>query len=101
MNKPPVIALLTDFGYSDSYVASMKGIMFTLAPSAHIIDISHGIKPQDIDDAAFVLWSSYKYFPKGTIFVCVVDPGVGSRRKILCLKTKNYFFLAPDNGILK
>jgi S-adenosylmethionine hydrolase len=101
MKKNPIIALLTDFGYVDGYVGSMKAVILKILPHANIIDISHQIPPQNIDAAAYVLWSSYKYFPKGTIFISVVDPGVGTERKILGLKTKNYFFLAPDNGLLK
>lgn len=101
MTKNSIIALLTDFGYEDAYVASMKGVILNIAPHATIIDITHNISPQNIDSAAYILWSSYKYFPKGTIFVCVVDPGVGSHRKILGVKTNKYVFLAPDNGLMK
>ncbi|RCK77378.1 MAG: hypothetical protein IGBAC_1687 [Ignavibacteriae bacterium] len=96
-----IIALLTDFGLKDGYIAVMKGVIKSIAPNTDIIDITHDISPQNIDEAAYVLWTSYKYFPKSTIFVTVVDPGVGSNRKILMVKTKNYIFLAPDNGILK
>lgn len=99
--KQRIIALLTDFGYTDGYVASMKGVMLSINPNVHIVDISHNIKAQSVDDAAYVIWSAYKYFPKSTIFVCVVDPGVGSERKILCVETQRYIFLAPDNGVLK
>jgi S-adenosylmethionine hydrolase len=79
----------------------MKGVIISVSPSSRIVDISHAIKPQDVDNAAFIVWSTYKFFPDGTIFVCVVDPGVGSQRNILCVETKNYIFLAPDNGLLK
>lgn len=96
-----LIALLTDFGLSDAYVPSMKGIILSIAPEVTIVDITHSIAHQNIDEAAFVLWRTYKYFPKGTIFVCVVDPGVGSVRKILCAESANYYFLAPDNGLLR
>jgi S-adenosyl-L-methionine hydrolase (adenosine-forming) len=101
MKKPPVIALLTDFGTSDAYVGAMKGIILSLAPNTQIVDISHEILPQDITQAAFLLWSVYRYFPRKTIFVCVVDPSVGSERKIICVEAKDYYFLAPDNGSLK
>lgn len=96
----PAITLITDFGLQDAYVGVMKGVMATINPDVKIIDISNNIGPQDVFQAAYVLYSSYKYFPKGTIHVVVVDPGVGSERKILCLKTNDYLFLAPDNGVL-
>ena len=101
MKKHSVIALITDFGTSDGYIGSVKGAILSLSPSAQIIDISHSVSPQNIDEGAFLLWSVFQYFPKGTIFVCVVDPGVGGSRKILCVETAHYLFLAPDNGILK
>ncbi len=96
----PIITLITDFGLQDGYVGVMKGVIAKINPSAKIIDISNNIEPQDIFQAAYVLDSSYAHFPRGAIHVVVVDPGVGSKRKILCLKTKDYFFLAPDNGVL-
>ncbi|MFQ5965165.1 MAG: S-adenosyl-l-methionine hydroxide adenosyltransferase family protein [Candidatus Scalinduaceae bacterium] len=96
----PIITLITDFGLQDGYVGVMKGVMVKINPSVRIIDISNSIEPQDIFQAACVLNDSFAYFPKGTIHVVVVDPGVGSRRKIICLKTKDYLFLAPDNGVL-
>jgi len=96
----PTITLITDFGTQDGYVGVMKGIIAGINPSANIIDISNTIEAQNIFQAAYVLNSSYKYFPKGTIHIVIVDPGVGSERKILCLKTADYFFLAPDNGVL-
>ena len=95
-----IITLTTDFGLQDGYVGVMKGVIKKINPSANIIDISNNIEPQNIFQAAYVLYNSYAYFPKGTIHVVVVDPGVGSDRKILCLKTSDYLFLAPDNGIL-
>jgi S-adenosylmethionine hydrolase len=101
MLKTRVIALLTDLGKSDAYVGAMKGVILRTTASATIVDITHDITPQGIDQAAYLLWNSYRFFPKGTIFVVVVDPGVGSHRKILCVETADYLFLAPDNGILK
>jgi len=95
-----MIAMLTDFGTRDGYVAAMKAVISTICPSSLIIDISHDIAPQNIAEAKFVLWSSCPYFPANTIFVCVVDPGVGTERKIIAVKTKQYIFLAPDNGLL-
>ena len=101
MKKHQIVVLLTDFGVADQYVASMKGVILSRAPRANIVDLSHDITPQNITQAAFVLWSSHSYFPKGTLFVCVVDPGVGTSRRILCADTGHYKFLAPDNGVLK
>ena len=98
--KQSFITLLTDFGVQDHYVASMKGVIYRINPSATIVDITHHIPPQDIESGAFQLLFSYSYFPKGTIHVVVVDPGVGSNRDIVAAKTQNYFFLAPNNGIL-
>ncbi len=98
--KQSIITLITDFGLQDGYVGVMKGVMTNINPSASVIDISNTIAAQDIFQAACVLNNSYSYFPKGTVHVVVVDPGVGSDRKILCLKTEDYLFLAPDNGVL-
>jgi len=94
------IVLLTDFGFRDYYVGVMKGVIYGVAPEARIVDLSHNIMPQDVAEAAFVLASSYRYFPPGTIFVCVVDPGVGSDRAIICAEIDKRVFLAPDNGLL-
>jgi S-adenosylmethionine hydrolase len=98
-NKP--IVLLTDFGMRDGFAGTMKAVILALNPKAPIIDLTHEIAPQDVSAAAYVLWSSYSFFPRGTIFVAVVDPGVGTVRRILCAKGRNHIFLAPDNGILK
>ena len=94
------IALLTDFGLEDGYVGVMKAVISSIHPQAQILDLTHNIPPQDIDAARFVLWNSYSYFPKGTIFVCVVDPGVGSNRPILAVQTDSHIFLVPDNGLM-
>ncbi len=96
----PVITLLTDFGLKDGLVGAMKGVILGINPNARIVDVSHDIPAWNIKAAAFVLCSSYKYFPKGTIHICVVDPEVGSDRKILLAVTPGYYFLAPDNGLL-
>jgi S-adenosylmethionine hydrolase len=96
----PTIALLTDFGLHDQYVASMKGVMLSINSSVNIIDITHEIQPYRIRQAAYMLWSVYNYFPKGTIFVNIIDPGVGSGRRLIVMKTKKYTFIAPDNGLL-
>ncbi|MDD3627504.1 MAG: SAM-dependent chlorinase/fluorinase [bacterium] len=94
------ITLLTDFGIRDGFVASVKGVITSINADVRIIDITHSIPPQDINSAMFVLLSTYKYFPESTIHVVIVDPGVGSDRKIICVDTPRYTFLAPDNGVL-
>jgi len=98
--KNPVIALITDFGEDDFFAASLKGVITKINPSARIIDITHRIPSFDIVAASFVLLSSYIYFPPRTVFLIVVDPEVGSSRKVLLVKTKKFFFIAPDNGVL-
>ena len=95
-----LITLLTDFGDRDSFVASMKGVILTINPHATIIDLSHHVPSHSVEDAAYLLRSSYRYFPEGTVHVAVVDPGVGSARRPLIAKNERYFFLAPDNGLL-
>ncbi len=96
----PPIVLLTDFGFKDHYVGVLKGVILSIHPTTTIVDLSHGVEPQNILQAASLLEISYSFFPKGSIFVCVVDPGVGTSRKILCAKSRNYYFLGPDNGVL-
>lgn len=96
----PIITLTTDFGTSDGYVASVKGVMLGLAPGTTIIDVTHDIPPQDIQHAAFVLWQTLPWFPAGTIHVAVVDPGVGTARRILAARCRDQVVLAPDNGLL-
>jgi S-adenosylmethionine hydrolase len=78
----------------------MKAVMLSIAPSVRIVDITHAVEPQNVRQAAYLLWASYQFFPKGTIFVCVVDPGVGSARRLIGVRSRAYTFLAPDNGIL-
>ncbi|MHC4867313.1 MAG: SAM hydrolase/SAM-dependent halogenase family protein, partial [Planctomycetota bacterium] len=93
-----MIVLLTDFGQSE-YVGVMKGVIYSIAPEARIVDLCHSIGPQDIIEASWVLKNNYKYFPEGATFCCVVDPGVGTQRKALAVKTEKYFFVGPDNGL--
>jgi len=95
-----IITLLTDFGIDDEYVGVMKGVILSINPDAKIIDITHRIDPQDMIQAAYAIDSAYEYFPEGTVHVVVVDPGVGSDRSILAVRTEKYVFLAPDNGVL-
>jgi len=96
----PIVTLTTDFGNRDPYVASMKGVLLSLNPALRIVDISHEIGPQQILEAGFTLARAFPVFPAGTIHILVVDPGVGTSRKLLLARTENHFFLAPDNGAL-
>ncbi len=98
-NFHPII-LLTDFGTKDTYVASMKGVILSLFPQATLVDLSHEVEPQNVTQAAFLLEWTYSYCPTGSVFISVVDPGVGSKRQILAAKTPRGIFLAPDNGLL-
>jgi len=96
----PVIALLTDFGTADHYAGAMKGVILGICPDVTLVDISHDIPAHDVTAGALELAGAYKYFPVGTIFVAVVDPGVGSTRRGLAADTGDYRFVAPDNGVL-
>jgi len=100
VERRPVIALLTDFGYHDGYVGTMKGVIASIAPHALLIDITHGVKPQSITGASLILWGSYRYFPHGTIFCVVVDPTVGTERYPIVVHTKHYTFVGPNNGVM-
>lgn len=95
-----LITLTTDFGTSDHFVGAMKGVIATIAPSARVIDITHHIAPFNILEGAFTISEAARYFPKGTIHVVVIDPGVGSARRALLCEVAGQFFIAPDNGVL-
>lgn len=95
-----VITLTTDFGLADGYVAAMKGVALGINPGAQLVDISHNIPPQDIARAAFVLGTSSPFFPPGTVHLVVVDPGVGTERQAVIVRTPGADFVAPDNGVL-
>lgn len=95
-----VITLITDFGYKDPFVGQMKGVILKINPQAKIVDITHDITSHDIEEAEYVLRTSYKYFPQGSIHIVVVDPEVGSLRRALAVKSQEYYFVAPDNGVL-
>ena len=107
MNQPitsspisrPVIAMMTDFGLGDGDVGVMKGVIAGITPNVHIIDITHEVAPQNVSSAAWILASAYRYFPRRTIFVCVVDPGVGSSRGAIAMHAGDWFFVGPDNGL--
>lgn len=98
--RPSVFTLTTDFGTEDGNVGVMKGVILGFNPEACIVDLSHDIPPQNIADAAYVLCRAYNYFPRGTIHVVVVDPGVGSERRAIAAQTPQSVFVAPDNGVL-
>ncbi|MCS7142704.1 MAG: SAM-dependent chlorinase/fluorinase [Aigarchaeota archaeon] len=95
-----VIALLTDYGLSDPYVGEVKAVIKSVCNFVDIIDITHEVRPFDVEHGAFLLLLSYRFFPKGTIFEAVVDPGVGSARRGLVINSRNYYFVGPDNGLL-
>ena len=96
----PVIALLTDFGTRDHYAGTMKGVALGICPDITFVDISHEVPPHDVVAGALELAAAYRYFPAGTIFLVVVDPGVGSIRRGIAADTGDYKFVAPDNGVL-
>lgn len=95
----PIITLTTDFGYTDPFVGIMKGVILCITPDAQIVDLSHGIAPQDIWAAALILAASVDNFPDGTIHVAVVDPGVGSERRPILVESADHYFIGPDNGV--
>jgi S-adenosylmethionine hydrolase len=100
MRRRPVITLTTDFGLADPYVASMKGVILSLNPQAVIVDVTHAVRRQRIEQGAFLLQASLPYFPPGSIHIAVVDPGVGTRRRAIALRTPGGTFVGPDNGVL-
>lgn len=99
MSKAPLVALLTDFGMIDPYASILKAVIYQIAPGIPIVDLTHEIPPGEILRAAIYLWQARPFFPNGTIFVCVVDPGVGSTRRGMLLQSYNQTFIGPDNGI--
>jgi S-adenosylmethionine hydrolase len=96
----PVITLLTDFGLQDEYVGVMKGVILSINPRVNLVDITHNITRHDISQAAVAVNAYFRYFPKGSVHVVVVDPGVGGKRRVLCLQQEGHFFVVPDNGVL-
>jgi S-adenosyl-L-methionine hydrolase (adenosine-forming) len=97
----PLIALLTDFGRQDAYAGVLHGVIAGIAPEARVIDLTHDVPPQDVRAGAFLLLTAYRYFPPETIFVVVVDPGVGTARAILAIRAGGHIFVGPDNGVLR
>jgi len=94
-----MIVTLTDFGNSE-YLGIMKGVIYSICPKARITDLYNDVDPHNIKEGAWILLKNYRYFPKGSIFLCVIDPGVGGRRNAIAIKTKNYYFVGPDNGLM-
>jgi S-adenosyl-L-methionine hydrolase (adenosine-forming) len=100
MAKIRLIALLTDFGTADGYAAAMKGVILSRAPRAPLVDLTHDVPPHDVRAGAWALGQAWPWFPRGTLHVAVVDPGVGTSRRALLVEADGQFFLAPDNGLL-
>jgi len=97
--RKPIVTLTTDFGTTDHFAAVMKGVILGICPSATLIDISHEIQPFEITEGAFVISQAYRFFPKKTIHVVVVDPGVGTTRRPLLMEAGGQYFIGPDNGV--
>ncbi len=97
--RKPIITLTTDFGTGDHFAAVMKGVIFGICPNATLVDISHDIQPFEITEGAFVISQAYRFFPKKTIHVVVVDPGVGTARRPLLMEAGGQYFIGPDNGV--
>lgn len=95
----PIITLTTDFGAADHFAGVMRGVILGICPSAQIVDITHDAKAFDVQDAAFTIGQSYRYFPRGTAHVAVVDPGVGTARRPILVEAAGSYFVGPDNGI--
>ncbi len=98
MNPGPIV-LTTDFGNTDEYVGVLKGVILSINPAARIIDLSHAVPPQDISRAAQLIERNRRYFPAGSIHLCIVDPGVGTKRRIIVVKDAGQCYIGPDNGV--
>lgn len=98
MAQPPIV-ILTDFGEADPFVAIMKGVIAQISPHAQQIDLTHQVGPGDIQRGALLLWQAYSHFPEDSVFLTVIDPGVGTDRKAICLKAHDRIFIGPDNGV--
>ncbi len=96
----PIITLTTDYGTSDHFVGAMKGVILNINPDAEIVDITHRVMPYDILDGALAIGQAYRYFPRRSIHVVVVDPGVGTQRRPILVSGDQHYFVAPDNGVL-
>ncbi|MFN9173802.1 MAG: S-adenosyl-l-methionine hydroxide adenosyltransferase family protein [Synechocystis sp.] len=96
---PAPVVLLTDFGLQDSYVGVMKGVIATICPPVHCLDLTHAIPPQQVKASSICLGQAYAYFPRGSIFLCVVDPGVGGQRRAIAVECDHCVYVGPDNGL--
>jgi len=100
VSQERIITFTTDFGLTEHYVGTMKGVILNINPTVHMVDISNSIQSYDVLDGALAISQAYKYFPSATIHLVIVDPGVGSSRRPLLVRTERHYFLAPDNGVL-
>ncbi|MCS7169331.1 MAG: SAM-dependent chlorinase/fluorinase, partial [Candidatus Kapabacteria bacterium] len=100
MTKRGPVVLLTDYGLQDTYVGVLKGVITRIAPQVPVLDLLHSVRPQQIRQGAYALWVAEPYFPEDSIFVAVVDPGVGTERRAVAVKINHKYFVAPDNGLL-
>ena len=98
MSQPVLIALLTDFGLTDAYAGILRGVIADIAPQVRVVDLTHQLPPGDVRRASFTLWQASPFFPAGTIFLCVVDPGVGTGRRGVALAWEGRVYVGPDNG---
>jgi S-adenosylmethionine hydrolase len=96
----PILTLTSDFGLTDHYVAAMKGVILSICPQARMVDISHGVSPYDVAEGAYLIAQAYPSFPRKTVHVVVVDPGVGTARRPILLEAAGQYFVGPDNGVL-
>ncbi|MFQ5561424.1 MAG: S-adenosyl-l-methionine hydroxide adenosyltransferase family protein, partial [Nitrospinota bacterium] len=94
-----IITIISDFGLQDPFVGIMKGVMLGIAPQLRFIDLTHQVPPQDLYHTFFALQSAYSYFPKGTVHLVVVDPGVGGTRRAIAIESDGHYFVGPDNGV--
>jgi len=99
MSHRPLITMTTDFGYDDPFAGVMKGVIYTINPHVNIVDLTHNITPHSIREAAFTIGMNYHYFPKDSVHLVVVDPGVGSGRRPLLVVADEHYFIGPDNGV--
>ncbi len=100
MPHQPIVTLTTDFGVTDHFVGTMKGVILDIAPETQIVDISHAVQAFDVLDGALTVAQAYSYFPAGTVHLVIVDPGVGTARRPILVSTERHHFVAPDNGVL-
>lgn len=100
MSQPRIVTFTTDFGITDHYVGAMKGVILNVNPAVQVVDISNSVQAYDVLDGAIAISQAYQYFPANTIHLVIVDPGVGTSRRPLLVRTDKHFFLAPDNGVL-